>query len=56
MPIEFSYNVQTWHNVNTIAFCRQGKEFGKIPILSLQNFSTSQALISLKFSEFATDN
>ena len=39
-----------------INFWRQAKEIGKILIFSLQNFSTSQALISLKFSEFATDN
>ena len=28
----------------------------KIPIFSFKNFSTSQALISLKFSEYPTDN
>ena len=38
-----------------IGFCRQAKEIGKIPIFSFQNFSTFQALISLKFSEFAID-
>ena len=39
-----------------IGFCRQAKEIGKFPIFSFQNFITSQALIFLKFSEFATDN